>query len=557
MVEIAAAAALLPGACSRGGPGPSPRHEVPHALVPVCRGAPQPGSGHSVPARCPEDAQDDRYGLEVRHGLLRQRAVQLYFDRGTGINESDSTRVPVTKGAEVRTYWLMLPSGTYRSLRLDPLDHAGTFTLAAARVTDNTGRTVRNLAWSQFKPLHQIQSLGVANGSLEIVTEPGGDDPQLQIDLDPPLQLDTNWADIAGQWSRARSASGRFSRPGWRSLHFSPRSRSGIATAARAVTNRPGWAIALVAAAAVTASSYPVVFLGRSFVSPNFGTPLLYDGWPTLPGYSADHSSDVKGSDVGAIMWQHVPLSMIEHRAVLRDFELPLWNRYNAGGLPLLGQGQSMFGDPLHLLVVAANGAAWAWDLKYLIAKWLLAFGLGLIVLAVARHLPSALLISLGAPFVGFFVYRVNHPAFFSMCYSPWPLYCWIRAARAFGLRAAAGWLAGLVLANLALLTSGTVKEAYMLLLTLNLAGVSVLLGRSRSLAAAAGQAGGRRVGGNPFSPDCRAALGQLSRHPGGRAHELRCGQRLPDPARGPARRLRRGLLSAADPRRAGFQIRR
>ena len=61
---------------------------------------------------------------------------------------------------------------------------------------------------------------------------------------------------------------------------------------------------------------------------------------------------------------------------------------YNAGGVPLLAQGQSMFGDPLHLFVIAARGAAWAWDAKYLVAKWLFATALGLIVLRLSSSVP-------------------------------------------------------------------------------------------------------------------------------------------------------------------------
>jgi hypothetical protein len=170
-----------------------------------------------------------------------------------------------------------------------------------------------------------------------------------------------------------------------------------------------------------------------------------------------------------------------------------------------------MVGDPVHLIVVLANGAAWAWDLKYLVAKWLFAAGLGLIVFAVlgerrvvtpptsnrsasstpfggeasplsqaGPRLAAALIVAGAAAFVGFFVYRFNHPAFFSMCYAPWPLYCWIRAVNAARLRSFAAWALGLVVANLALMNSGTAKEAYMLLLTMNLAGLVVLLGASQ-----------------------------------------------------------------------------
>ena len=259
-------------------------------------------------------------------------------------------------------------------------------------------------------------------------------------------------------------------------LDRSARLRSSCGRALRMAAARPGVALALTAAAAVVASSYPVVFLGKSFVSPNLGAPLLYEEFPTLPGYADSKTIDSKGSDVGAIMWQAVPYSAVQHRALFRNGELPVWNRYNSMGTPLLGQGQSMFGDPLHFLAVAADGAAWAWDIKFLVAKWLLALGMGLTVFALTRHLGSALLICLGSPFLGFFIYRLNHPAFFSLCYAPWPLYCWIRIAEPGGRRAFLNWTGGLLAADLALMLSGTAKEAYMLLVSLNLAGACVLL---------------------------------------------------------------------------------
>jgi hypothetical protein len=238
---------------------------------------------------------------------------------------------------------------------------------------------------------------------------------------------------------------------------------------------RPRQSILIVAGLAALLSSYPVVLLGKSFVSPNLGTQLLYDEFPTLPQYSDSAPVNAHGSDVGAIMWQQVPYSAVQHRSIFWHFELPLWNRNNAGGTPLVGQGQSMLGDPLHLLVIAAGGAAWAWDLKYLAAKWLLAAGLGLSVWSITRHRGAAALTALAAPFCGFFLYRLNHPAFFSFCYAPWILWAWLRLANAVRLRAAAGGIAAVVGANWLVLTSGTVKEAFALLFMLNLCGVAVL----------------------------------------------------------------------------------
>ena len=81
-----------------------------------------------------------------------------------------------------------------------------------------------------------------------------------------------------------------------------------------------------------------VIFCGRSFVSPNCGVLLLYEEIPTLPGYTSTDVTDGHGSDVGAAMWWHVPISRIQNNAIFHDHELPLWNRCNLCGQSLLGE---------------------------------------------------------------------------------------------------------------------------------------------------------------------------------------------------------------------------
>jgi len=225
----------------------------------------------------------------------------------------------------------------------------------------------------------------------------------------------------------------------------------------------------------VLISCYPVVFFGRSFVSAN-SVPMLYPGIPSMPGDTEIETENFKGSDAGAMMWHDLPNSVIQNRAIFRDGELPLWNRYNSCGLTLLGQGQSMFGDPLHLLPILAGGEAWAWDLKFLLAKALFCFGVGLAVYVACRNLPVALLLAFSSGFIGFFAYRFNHPAFFSVCYAPWLLLCWLEITRAPTVKVAAVWAVGLVFASWVELNSGTAKEAYMLLLGLHACGFLVFL---------------------------------------------------------------------------------
>ena len=433
----------------------------------------------------------DTFALEVSMASTKAGHVQVYWDKGGGLSERNSSVLPVPGDGSPATYRLAVPSGVYRSLRFDPIDSDATVVVRSARMVDKRGRAIRSIGPGDFRALNQIQSLKAGRDGLEVTVVPGGGDPQLLVRFDPPLVLYNSLLSVAAELLPRAAAVLALLAAVLFGLDRAERLRARLAETARSLWNRPGWAVASVSAFAVILSAYPVVFGGMSYVAPNIeDVRLLYEGDSTLPGYHAAFLTDVKGSDVGAIFWEHIPLSMVEHRALLRDREWPLWNRYNSCGIPLLGQGQSMFGDPLHLLVIAANGAAWAWDLDYLAEKWLLALGLGLLVLAVTRRTSAAAIVSLAAPFFGFFVYRFNHPAFFSLCTAPWPLYCWVRASGAGSLRSSGGWAAALVLANLALMNSGTVKEAYVLLLAMNFSGLCVVLaaeepwgGRLRKLA--------------------------------------------------------------------------
>lgn len=456
----------------------------------------------SIPFLPAAKTRGDLFLLEARVSSTAAGAFQIYYDDGSGLSEELSGRATISGDGAPATFQFPLPAGTYKSLRLDPLDGTGSVTLSHLRIVSRTGRNIADLPLAAFQSAYQIASTRLADGALHIATTPDANDPQLTLAFTPPLVLAPSWRDyLPRAWRVVLPVFAALA-----TLLFlvdrAPRTRAALTRRIQDLATRPARAVALVAALAVVASAYPVVFLGQSYVSPNHGTILLYDTFPTLPGYRAAETVDVKLSDVGAVMWQHVPFSMLQRRALAQG-ELPLWNRYSAAGVPLLAQGQSMFGDPLHLLVIAANGAAWAWDAKYLLAKWLFATALGLTVLALRAPRPkdqktngpkdpktapsesplvpsgplvSALLVSAAVPFIGFFLYRLNHPAFFSLCYAPWSLYCFVRISQANTVRSLALWCAALLGANLALMNSGTVKEAYMLLVGMNLSGACVLL---------------------------------------------------------------------------------
>jgi len=421
------------------------------------------------------------YRFEVRATTTVSGTAQLFYDAGRGFSEADASRVPLAAGAPV-VLSFPIHAQSVRGLRFDPINHDAQVTLREAVIRRPDGSVLRTIPLDAFTPANQIESLVRRGDALVVQPPPGANDPFLFVSVgDGTLHLTVSWLRMllpflerGLPWSAALVALvlvWRFAGTGWQ-----PRVRAGLAWLRDRAVQRPQAAVVAAAGLAMIISSYPVIFCGASFVSPNYGAALLYDGYPTLPGGGSKEVVDVRGADIGAIMWQQVPLSSVQSRALFHDFELPLWNRYNSGGTVLLGQGQTMFGDPLHTGVLLAGGAAWAWDLKYLAAKWLLGVALGLTVLYTTRHLGAALTIGFASIFVGFFVFRVNHPAFFSFCYGPWVLYAWCRVTGARSPRGLFLALLGLIAANGMLLTSGTAKEAYVSLFTMNFAGVMMLL---------------------------------------------------------------------------------
>ena len=413
--------------------------------------------------------------------------AQTFYDVGRGISEADSVRLYLQDAKSTAVYRFPLPKGKYRTIRFDPLDHGNAdLIINYARIVDLFGHTLRRFPLGELRVANDISASEIKDGSMSLTLGPADNDSNLIINPGTPLELHMAPSarllfvgrvfllcflplvaagffglllakHLAKQLSSSRMEQ-RWSRfAGWIQLH-------------------PSRALLLVAAISTVISCYPVVFFGRSFVSPNNGVLLLYDRLPTLPGYISSTLDDAKGADVGAAAWCTIPYSMVESRAIFHYFELPLWNRYNLTGVALLGQGLSMFGDPLHTIVLIAGGAAWAWDLRFLLAKIIFAWGAGLAIYAATRHLPSSLIMAASSVFIGFFAFRYDHPAIFSVCYSPWILYCWFRINEVTTIKRAVPWVFGLMVTSWAEMNSGTVKEAYMLLLGMNCCGLLIVL---------------------------------------------------------------------------------
>lgn len=396
--------------------------------------------------------------------------TQLFWDEGEGFNEHDSSRQPLKVEASPVRYRYMMPMSRIKGLRLDPVDRGGEMIVGQARIVDYRDRVVHEFRPDEFQPLRDVAHREVREEWLYFRTAPGASDPAFVLRVPPGLRLRGDWGiwvDIA--WPSF-----------WKVLLLGlvvglppvgGALRRGFAVVSAAAARRPRTAVTLVALLAVAIQAHPVIFLGRSYVSPDNGGHMLYEGRPTVPGNQPSRAVDTMTSDTGALLFQHLYYPMAQ-RDALAAGELPLWNRYALAGQPLLGQGQSMFGDPFNFITIAADGNGWAWDLRFLIARWLFAAGLGLTVLNLTRHLGAAAVVTFAACFIGFTTYRLAHPANFSVCYSPWILWAWTRLLAARPGRDEALGLGALVAANWTVMTSGTAKEAYMLLVGLNFAGV-------------------------------------------------------------------------------------
>ncbi len=232
----------------------------------------------------------------------------------------------------------------------------------------------------------------------------------------------------------------------------------------------------LTAALATAAATYPVLVLGRSLVAPNnHGTPLLYGEAPYAPGSRDRTLEDIRGSDVWAAVLQEVPHSNVQREALAAG-EIPLWNRYNAGGRPLWAQGLTSLLDPLHWLTLVTHDPALGWDLKYVAHRIVFAAGVGLAALLATGALRPAIVVAAASPFIGVYAYRLNHPAAFALTYAPWVLLAWFKLAAASDQRRRARASILLALSSALVLVAATPKEALATLLGVEAIGMLAVL---------------------------------------------------------------------------------
>lgn len=205
----------------------------------------------AVPLQAPPQGKDaGGHALEVSMASSRAGFVQLFYgDDSGGMGEATSSRMPVETSTTARRYRLALPVGKHRELRLDPLDRPGSVTIESIRIVTSSGRSVRAIALSELKPQLQIQTTNLREGRLEIQTTADGDDPQLALTLDPPLEIRLSWRQrfpVYWVWAAGIFAAFAVVLIG---LDRLPHVRRGLAHGAVAMVARPVKALAIIAAA--------------------------------------------------------------------------------------------------------------------------------------------------------------------------------------------------------------------------------------------------------------------------------------------------------------------
>lgn len=396
---------------------------------------------------------------------------------GLGLGGRPSISSRVVGGGQVNHLRFEFMAGELHSFVLTPLDRPGLVEIQRCWLATSDDRLIAEIPPSGLAPGENDYREKLPDGSVRVGPRGGALVEPLSFGPPKPINVAVEVPPSAGKialvlvlsFAGFLGVSLALERGREKLLHLGE-------TAHGWASGRPRLAILLVAAIAVGLATFPVIFLGKSFVSPDNGVSLLYPTFPTVPGAEGGHMENPAGSDLHATMYWHLPVSVMEHQAIFQDGEFPLWNRFSWAGYGLLGQGMSMIGDPLHVAVILAGSKAWAWDVKFVVARFLFALGIGWLVFRTSRSLGAALLLTISAPFIGFFFYRYCHLANISLCYSPWILLAWVEGVRARTLRRAALWSGLLIFANWWELNSGTAKESSALILFLNAAGGLMML---------------------------------------------------------------------------------
>jgi hypothetical protein len=430
-----------------------------------------------------EDACDSK--VVVRMKTSGPGPLQVFYDTGAGFSEALSARVPTQSSELVQEFSLPIPLCDTRALRLAPGTGPGVYTIESVAIRQTTIQHQIDLPLDQLMPLQQLSVIERSSHGLVVQAPSGSNDPILLYAPAVPLTRSLH-TPLVSTLFRVALVWVAMTAMVWLLERKFPVNAAALDQRLAAwsawIHARPRTALLVVSLVASVLAMYPIVFFGRSLVSPNnHGLMMLYDEAPFVYGSLDTEIEDVRGSDV-VTMAQSVPHSAIERRA-LSHGEWPLWNRYSALGRPLWGQALTFLLDPLHWIVLVVPDLALGWDLKFIVHRIVFAFGIGLTALAITGSLPASSVAVLGASFGGVYAHLLNHPTIFSLTYAPCVLLAWLLLARADdrGGRAKAGAL--LAVTCFFALVAGSPKDSVATLVAMSTVGaLTIVLSRKSRL---------------------------------------------------------------------------
>jgi hypothetical protein len=125
--------------------------------------------------------------ISVKSSILDM--AKLYYDRGSGLNESDSRSIALAGDDRFHDYLFMIPNVTIKHLRFDPPSVAGDhLTISHLALVDSSENLLQIINLDQLRPANQIKSFDLYDSKLVIVTGDKADDPQIDITLPKPFK---------------------------------------------------------------------------------------------------------------------------------------------------------------------------------------------------------------------------------------------------------------------------------------------------------------------------------------------------------------------------------
>lgn len=232
----------------------------------------------------------------------------------------------------------------------------------------------------------------------------------------------------------------------------------------------------------VVVSVYPILFFGKSYDSP-MGQALLSSPGsinPSIPGFdeTQSHYDKFVGNDTGAFAWAIAPNQVAALKSIKKYQEFPYFNKYVGGGIANFAQSNNLILDPLNIFIYIFDGNSWGFDLKFIFSKLIFVLGIFFLTKFITKSDSDSLIIATMSIFIGYFHYRVQHPAIFSITYAPFLLHFWHRFKDSFDNSKynPITFLSLIVLFNFLVINSGPLKEVSMIALMINLYGAALFL---------------------------------------------------------------------------------